>query len=216
VPKGVNIDGLGDRIYAEGVELIGYTGENNDDTLVVRLGQGVATARVQNYTMTSTDAVTSDVLPDIGWQGIEEFVLRASSEQTVATFVTRQLEAATEYTYNAADSPSTLVIEGSDGAEDNYVVTDPPDPGHVNVQDAFAGVSVRGTNFADGDRLQINTLGGDDRVTVSVEGTEVIPVPITYDGGVGSDRDGHGHAHHGRHRRELHARPRRGRGPLGL
>jgi len=36
-------------------------------------------------------------------------------------------------------------------------------------------------------RLQINTLGGDDHVTVDVNGTALIAVPITFDGGSGSD-----------------------------
>ena len=36
-------------------------------------------------------------------------------------------------------------------------------------------------------RLQINTLGGDDVVTVDVNGTALITVPITFDGGANSD-----------------------------
>jgi hypothetical protein len=43
-------------------------------------------------------------------------------------------------------------------------------------------------NGENGDRLQINTRGGDDLVTVDLSQTDLIDAPITYDGGLGSDR----------------------------
>src|SRR5207249_1441360 len=81
---------------------------------------------------------------------------------------------------------------------ESFIVTNPTGNDTVAVTDTFAafgaGVTVTAVDFAGGPlgRLQLNTLGGDDTVTVDVTdeaGTAngIIGVPITFDGGLGSD-----------------------------
>ncbi len=133
------------------------------------------------------DQVTSDSLPKIGFTGLDDFAVQGQTGNDAVTFVTQYLVGATAANYSFADvGPLTdvLIIEGHDGsAADNYTVTNPA--GNVVVTDNTGNnVVVTGTGLG---RLQLNTLGGDDTVTVNAGGTDVIAAPITYDGGSGSD-----------------------------
>ena len=76
------------------------------------------------------------------------------------TFVTGDLTQARNYEA-VLGSDDTLVIEGSDGLADRHTATRPA-VGSVRVVDSNSGVTVTETS-GDLGRLQINTLGGDDR-----------------------------------------------------
>ena len=181
------IEGLGTAdITSNGVELITLTGDG-DDTLTVNPGSGDHIVRVDDAATVPVDRVTSDSLPQIEFGGLATFIVSPSGlGNDVVTFVTRNLTGAAAYEA-ILDSRDTLVIEGSDGTGDDYTVLLPA-TGSVEVADA-AGITVTETSGNLG-RLLINTLGGDDEVTVDVDSaipSDVIAVPITFDGGAGSD-----------------------------
>ena len=189
-PTEQDVTGLGASIDVSGVELIRYTGDGGDDTLRVVPGAGDHAVRVDNGPEPLTDRVTSDALPEIHFTDLLNFVVDEDSQigNIVATFVTGSLAGAINY-QTILDGEDTLVIEGSDGAADNFRVSHPVGVPVVAVTDVASGVTV--TDLGTGvpsplGRLQINTLGGDDMVTVD-NSTGLINVPITYDGGSGSD-----------------------------
>ena len=191
-----------------GVGRIYYAGSPNtdnfsDDTLVVDPGQGTHTVRVDAGRFTGSvasplvmpgpyDRVTSDSLPQV--QGHALNTLRIApvriapllTGSVAATFVTRDLTEATNYEAALAVN-DTLIIEGNDGSADNYAVTaGASGASALAVTDGTSHRSVTATLATLG-RLQINTLGGDDMVWVDVDNKDLITVPITFDGGTGSD-----------------------------
>ena len=176
--------------YVGGIELITYTGRRWNDTLEVNAGAGDHSIRVQ-YGPSRMDLVTADTLPDILFADLETFQVRPRAGSDQVTFVTGRLSGAQNYVLIGRHL-DTLVIEGSDGAADSFVVNNAGDGGYVSVTDELSGVTVTDVG-SEGDhvgRLQINTLGSDDTVTVDVDGallSDVIDVPITFDGGAGSD-----------------------------
>jgi Ca2+-binding RTX toxin-like protein len=184
-----------DTIDVTGIELIAYTGQDTNDTLVVELGGGNDTARVDRGHPVNTDLVTSSSLPNVEFSAVNRFRVNAASGSgsDVVTFATRFLAGATAVNYEFdGGAEDTLAIEGVDGStaagNDNFRVTNAGGAGPVRVTDTMPAVDVAVTaiNAATG-RLQINTLGGDDLVVVSVAGTALIGVPITFDGGANSD-----------------------------
>ena len=178
-----DIDGLGATIDVTGIELITYDGENFADTLTVDPGFGDHSVRVDDAATVPFDRVTSDSLPQIEFGGLATFVVNPSGfGNDEVTFVTRNLTGASAYEA-VLDGNDTLVIEGANGSNDDYTARVPV-AGSVEVADA-AGATVTETSGALG-RLQINTLGGDDVVTVD-DSTGLITPLITYDGGSGSD-----------------------------
>ena len=82
----------------------------------------------------------------------------------------------------------TLVIEGSDGLVSDALVIFRPDTGSVAVGDQKGTQAV--VRALTDVHLRVNTLGGDDVVTIDVDGTQLIGVPITVDGGSNSDTAG--------------------------
>ena len=178
------------NITLSGVERIHYDG-NSGETLTVDPGLGDNEVTVQRSNDTAADLVTSDSLPDIEFEGVQTFLVDASSAGgDVVTFVTWFLNGATSTNYQMSGvGTDTLVIQGVDGSrggDDDFLVTKPA-TGPVAVTDTNGtNVTVTAINEMLG-RLQINTLGGDDTVTIDVDGTNVIPTPITFDGGGNSD-----------------------------
>ena len=202
-----DIVGLGAQIDLTGVELITLVGQSiDDDSLSVELGAGDNVARIERGSgipsgaggSFDADQVTSDSLPQIEFTGLDDFTAIGQAGADVIAFATWFLAGATPANYKAdLGATDTLVIEGVDGASssdaasDRLTVTN-PDDGDVRVTDnkgTTGGVPVVVTATSDTTgRLQINTLGGDDVVTVDVGGaSDVVGVPITFDGGVGSD-----------------------------
>ncbi len=181
-PLDQDIDGLGATINASGVELITYTGQGDDDTLIVDVGDGDQTARVDDGV--TGDRVTSSSLPTIEFDGLDLFQLtQSASGNVVATFVLTSLSGAASYESNLA-SQDSLVVEGSESEDDDFTVTLPA-IGFVNVASSF-GISVTEVGSASVN-LHILGLNGDDSVTVNVNGTAPISNPITFDGGLGAD-----------------------------
>ena len=173
------------NISNTGVERIYYLGADGDDTLVVDPGQGSHSVRVDAGRGTSLpanmeyDRINTDSLPQVQANGLLTLEIAPNGAGSVeATFVTGDLTQATNY-YAVLDGNDTLVIEGNDGSNDEYTVTQ---PGGVQVADTF-GATVTETSGALG-RLQINTLGGDDLVTVDDSSGLIVPL-MTYDGGSG-------------------------------
>jgi len=177
------VQGLGAEQDVSGVERINFTGQDGDDNLFVDLGLGNATARVQNAAQSSTDEVVSSRLPVVQFRSVNAFQLQGSSEPTTATFVLDDLEAANSYVFNS-DDDDTLVIEGHGGVDSFTASLDAA--GNLQVADAD-GHTINTLGMEATDLLRIETRGGDDSLTVDVNGTPVIPTPIFFDGGVGSD-----------------------------
>jgi hypothetical protein len=200
-----DIDGFGGRIAVSGMEIIEFFGGVRNplalDTLTVRMDQGPSQARVQNSSRSdgdpdrAWDEVISSVLPRIQFAGLGVFRLDGSFEPVEATFVTNELEGAARYEFiSDVRSQDTLIIEGTDGQNDDYTVRS-LGPSQLAVTDNSSVLQGPVTinalgifNGENGDRLQINTRGGDDLVTVDLSQTDLIDAPITYDGGLGSDR----------------------------
>ncbi|MDA1053079.1 MAG: dockerin type I domain-containing protein [Planctomycetota bacterium] len=184
-----------DAIDVTGIELITFNGGNDADTLIVELGSGDNTARVERGN--NADLVTSDSLPNIEFESVNTFTIVGQAGADVVTFATWFLSGAIEANYTAdLGGTDTLVIEGVDGAgstgnaNDRFVVTRPTGAA-VRVADnkgiqGGTPVVVTATNALTG-RLQVNSLGGDDWLTVDVGAADLIGVPITFDGGLGND-----------------------------
>ncbi len=195
------------NISTSGVERIYYVGADADDVLVVDPGQGTHTVRVDGGRFTGTpghaaplmdgpfDRVTSDSLPEVFGGALKTLRVApatGAAGNVAVTFVTGDLTQAANYEA-VLGGDDTLVIEGSDGLGDEYKVTKPTAavapfvvPGSVAIEDLSNGVMVTEISNELG-RLQINTLGGDDTVTIDVDATPLITVPITFDGGANSD-----------------------------
>ncbi len=184
-PDDQNITGLGAAMDVTGIELINLLG-GQSDTLSVQLGEGDNVARVERGTDIfglDADVVSSDSLPDIGFTGLNAFDVDGQTGNDAVTFATWFLVGATAANYTfTGGATDTAIIEGSDGSDDAYTVTNPG--AGVAIADGN-GNNVVVTSTAG--RLQINTLGGDDTTTVDVDGTALILIPITYDGGSGDD-----------------------------
>jgi len=184
------IAGLGGNITTSGVEVIRYTGTGVNDTLTVDTGTGDDTVRVQGGN--SRDVVTSNSLPQIEFTGLNTFLLNIQFGHDVATFATANLGGATGANYQVLSSTGdTLIVEGLDSGigTDSFTVTNPAGSPTAAVTDNIFGVTVTELGTIGGfGRLQLNTLGGDDTVTVNVGATDVVGVPIVYDGGSGFDR----------------------------
>ena len=93
------IEGLGGVINVIGIELIRLTGNDQNDHFVVNLGRGAATARVRNSAGFDTDIITSNVLPNIEFTKLDDFLLKGdegSSDPKVVTFLTNELEGANQ------------------------------------------------------------------------------------------------------------------------
>ncbi|NND97318.1 MAG: hypothetical protein HKN47_08330, partial [Pirellulaceae bacterium] len=194
-PDDQDITGLGAVINATGLELLRLVGTGNDDTLTVNPGDGDNHVRVEAAHPGGWDGVTSDSLPTVEFIAMQNFVVDAGGQGSdVVTFKTWFLQGAQSGNYQMVGTGvDTLVIEGSDGAEganDRFVVTNAlqnPIAGPVAVTDTNgSGVTVTATGQMQG-RVQINTLGGDDTVTVDNSGGLIDPL-IGYDGGTGSDK----------------------------
>ncbi|NLS94597.1 MAG: hypothetical protein GXX96_20775 [Planctomycetaceae bacterium] len=175
------------QIDVSGVELIAYAGADADDLLTVDPGQGDHSIRVDNGPSAWTDRVRSESLPEVQFTGLGTFLVAPTIQGIdVVTFVTRALGGAVNYHANLS-AFDTLVIEGREGADDDYTLTHPTGA-NVVITDNNAGVSVTEVDLGlPVAGLRINTLGGDDLVTVDVGGDDLISVPIEYNGGGGSD-----------------------------
>ena len=169
-------------IDARGYESIIFEGEGADDSLTVDLGAGTVSARAQSADITTTDEIISDSLPDILIDGFDTLALLASFEPTQATFVLDDLEGANNYLFSSRTN-DTLVVEGSGGSDPFTATLD--GIGDLQITGAFTTLNTTGMDSAD--LLQVNALGGDDSLTVDVNGTALIDTPIFYDGGSGSD-----------------------------
>ncbi len=181
------------------MEMIAYLGRGSNDNLTVDLGDAATQARVDAGSLTAgfpTDRLASDALPVIEFADdtnqINNFtVLGGAGAAKAVTFVTSAIGASANFFADLGPA-DTLIIEGSDAAADNYTVDDPDGMGANNgprIVDNVSGVFVQEVTGAAGPlgRLQINTLGGNDTVNVSVSNTDLLTVPIVYDGGTGAD-----------------------------
>ncbi len=210
-PEDQDVTGLGTPIDVSGKELITYIGAPDgagaaNDTLTVDPGAGDNIVRVDHANTLDhpldavgpqpADRVTSDSLPEIQFARLQTFTADANSAapsgSDTVSFKTWFLAGAVNTNYQmVGDVTDSLVIEGVDGAlagDDSHTLTLPA-AGSVAVTDNNGtNVTVTETSGNLG-RVQLNTLGGDDTVLVDVNGaaSDVIGVPITVDGGGGSD-----------------------------
>ena len=102
------------------------------------------------------------------------------------TVITDDLNEAATFLIDGNGNES-LIIQGADAQGDDYTVS-LDGGGNVQITDNTEAVTITTTGI-DGanDRLVLRTLGGDDELTVDVDGTVLIDVLISYEGGSGSD-----------------------------
>ena len=180
-------------IRVSGVELVTCAGTDGDDTLVVAPGPGDDSVRVQGAADAPPgDVVLASSLPAIRFSDLSVFRLdlRASGGLDVATFATGNLHGADPAHYQFSATPGTvLVVEGDDAGAATYTLANPGGGTTLRVTDGTSGVVL--SDSADPDdapgRIEIYTLGGDDILTVDVDSSPLIAVPILYDGGSGRD-----------------------------
>ena len=186
-PTAQVITGLSAAVDVSGVELISYAGSGGNDLLTVNTGEGNGSALVENTGIFSeTDRVLSDSLPEVHFSQLETFTLDQSVGIDTATFRILTLTGATPTNYQVLSAPADAVrIEGIDGPFSESLLVTNPAVGEYAVTHQLSGTVV--TEIGLPSRLEINTLGGDDSVTVDVNGTPLINSTILFDGGTGSD-----------------------------
>ncbi|MFV2068701.1 MAG: hypothetical protein ACC645_17150, partial [Pirellulales bacterium] len=180
-PEVTKVTGLGPAIDATGVEDIYFDGSGNDDDLLVDLGSGNATARVQNAPLIATDEVLSNRLPRVLFTDVNNFTLEGGAEPSTVTFQLNDLEGSNTWMFDSDGPGDTLIVEGTALNDDirlSRVVSDL----QIDGEDTLI---VRDMKVSD--LLVLNLLGGDDVVTVDVDGSSLIKVPVTVQGGVGVD-----------------------------
>lgn len=170
-----------------GVELITYTGQNGDDMLIVMPGFGATGMRVDSAPGPRFDRVVSDSLPDVHFTDLAAFITIPVFSDYTVTFAPNCLWGADDYMVLAYEGThATMVIEGNDGPN-AYTVEN--EVGNLMVTgDTLSPLTIIGGGWLA--ELRLNTLGGDDTVTVDVDDAallHVLNVPIMFDGGAGSD-----------------------------
>jgi len=176
--------GLGGAITVNGIELITYTGDGSDDNLTVRTGNGNDTARLDGGF--GFDTLTSSSLPDIRFSGVGDFTLDIFNAIDTATINPTFLGGANDYFVSASVS-DTVIFEGA-GDSDLWTLTNPVGGASFRLTDntpfhSGASVTVLGVP----ENIVLKTLGGDDVVTIDVSVDGPIPLPLTFNGGAGSD-----------------------------
>ncbi|MGD9723137.1 MAG: Ig-like domain-containing protein [Pirellulales bacterium] len=168
------------EVQALGTDLLRFDGTDDDDTLIVNPGAGDHRLRVDNFNA-SYDRVTSDSLPEIRFQDMNTFRIAPSSGGSdVVTIVPASLAGATNYETELQDFDS-LVIEGTATDDDFTVATTGSD---VVVSGPGPDIQQLSTLLG---RLEFQTQGGNDVVSVDVDGTSLVSVSIFFDGGTGRD-----------------------------
>ncbi len=176
--------GLGSTVVVDGIELIAYDGVGGDDTVTVLPGAGDHEVRVVSGVGSNQDLIVTDSLPTIAVDAIN--TLRIDSlvaDNLTATFVLAPLDSADNYEF-LSDNTDTLIVEGLEGVNDAFTVTN---PAAFDVSVALGLNTVSVPDADDLGQLIINGLSGDDAVLVDVGNTDLIGVPLTFDGGLGSD-----------------------------
>ena len=181
-------------IFSSGNQLLNYLGMRDGagepvTTLTIDPGAGDNRVRVQRGTGIRQDLVLADSLPQILYSDIRTLVVNASSSAgaDVVTFALGELVGAIPANYQVVGGPEdTLVIEGNEGLADQYTVVR-PGSGSVRVtQSLSTPVTVTETSDNLG-RLRFDTRGGDDTVTIDLQGSSLPNTPITFDGGANAD-----------------------------
>ncbi len=177
--------GSGDTVDVNltGTEIIVFNGSGGNDMLTADTGGGDHNLRVDNFN-TSLDRITSDVLPEIRFGDLDTLEISQATVGTdVVTFATLNLIGADNYQTDLF-AFDTLVIEGSNAVNETYTIEQSGIG--VTVTDVVGGVSIEQLTSSLG-LLRIESLGGNDRVTVDIDTTSPIIVPILFDGGFGAD-----------------------------
>ena len=168
-----------------GVERIRYTGTGTDDVLTVNTGPGTVRATTTAGPF-GGDVFISTCMPDIEFTGLNWFEVAVGNGVADIVFDTTLLWGNNDdYRLIQAYGDTNLVIQGAEGANDAFTVTNPTGSDVLAVTHGGKVVTATSGAAALG-QLRINSLGGDDFVTVDVN-TGLISVPIMFDGGAGSD-----------------------------
>lgn len=183
-PTEQSITGLGAPITTSGVEVIRYTGVGGDDDLRVVLGNGDDVARLDGGV--TVDALTSSSLPRIEYGALNAFTLDAVSGIDTVTVNLSFLLGAANYNVSASIS-DTVIFEGA-GDDDLWTVVNPVGANLFQITDnslAHSGATVAVQGIPQ--HIVLQTMGGDDVVTIDIGVDGAIPLPLTFDGGLGSD-----------------------------
>jgi hypothetical protein len=195
---GVDISGLGGEAKIIGV-LINRTSliGDGDDTVSVNLatapGSSIHIAGVEN----GQDLVAL-IKREIGTgarrnlsietSGLDELIIQSSNGgHGEVSFDVPSLGGADSYTANLQQTDVAKLI-GSDAGDDALTVGRYGNAWHpVGAELTSGGANVR---VAGAGRLEVNTGGGDDTLTIDVDqtrGSDVIGLPIFFEGGIGFD-----------------------------
>lgn len=149
-PAEQTVTGLGSDITVSGMELIRYTGQDGNDTLMVNPGSGDHDVRVSAHESETTAQVTSDSLPEIRFTGLVTFTL---SNTEAATLVAAGLDPDTDYVFTNLDQ---VLVQGSE-ADDTVTAV-----GSDTLTLGTTSVTLRSV-----DRLTLQTLGGNDDLVLT-------------------------------------------------
>jgi len=174
------------QIDVAGIETISYLG-NGSDILAVNPGDGDRVARIENSSLGFADVMISNSLPDVEFSGIDTFEVDGGRFGSLAaTFVTADLSGAANYQMYGFFEDK-LIIEGRDGYDDDLTVSNPAGA-FARIYDSSVGSTLKTvTDLSGVGEIEFNTLGGDDSLLVDAGSTDLVSVPITYNGGPGSD-----------------------------
>ncbi|MDX1944428.1 MAG: hypothetical protein SFU86_03405, partial [Pirellulaceae bacterium] len=189
-----SITGLGGAggatIVVGEVEAIGYVAVPGGagDNLTVTTGNQDDTARLEGGL--AFDVVTSNTLPTVAFTGVNNFVLNMVAGIDAVTVNPSFLQNALTYQVQASLS-DTVNFEGAQDA-DLWTLTNPAGADLLLTDNSAAHTNAAVSVLTVGGGLagvNLNTLGGDDTVTVNVAGaaSDVIGNELTYDGGTGRD-----------------------------
>ncbi len=169
-------------VNISGTQLVNFIGVDANDNLRVEAGNGDNTVHVQNASPLDTDELNaSDIATRIQFAHINGFTYASSIGTNVVTFATASLQGASTIT-TELDTQDTLIAEGSN-ADDSYTISKPA-AGQVQITDNVHSTSITQLDSAGLPSIQVNTLGGADRLTVDAGGTGgPVENAIYFDGG---------------------------------
>ncbi|HEV7402140.1 MAG TPA: VCBS repeat-containing protein [Chthoniobacteraceae bacterium] len=173
-----------------GAETIFINGDGND-TLTVESATGDNHTRIQKAARGNNDELVSSAMTSkVEFAGLADFVFGHTNHSgtNVVTFATQYLSGAAKYE-TALLAGDTLIVEGGDATNDTFTLFRTP-IGETKVTDSISNVSVSEISSGGTARIEVHGLGGDDQLNVNVGaaiGSNVIPNPIFFDGGSGTD-----------------------------
>ncbi len=189
---------LGDDITSMSEPAFNGTGEVGAKVLLFAEGQlggrnelvGVGFVNAEDTDNNPEDGlglweITSEPLVDDNY--VFTAVLENASGQLSGPSDPLPVTVAAEFGFFLDPITGSLIFKGEDGANDEVTLSIVGDDLLVDWLHPTLGMIPQQFPLANTPSILVNTFGGDDRLTVNVDGTGLIDVPITFDGGQNLD-----------------------------